>query len=217
VHLAVFSTAGAHLIPLVVQEYRQRHSDTQLVLHACQPDELAAQLGDGAVTIGLTWDYDFAPRHLDGLQCHHLLDDPLRVLLPAGHPLAGVAEPLRLRDLAAEPWVVRAHRAPYADAFEVMCRIAGFEPDVVFRTEDYASLQGLVAAGVGLAIAPRLSLVAQRPDVVAVPFDDPAFSRRIHATTLSETRQDPLAGQLLDVLREASAASAQLAAEPKHR
>ncbi|GAA1228117.1 LysR family transcriptional regulator [Pseudonocardia alaniniphila] len=212
VHLGVFSTAGAYLIPLVVQEYRQRHTETRLVLHPCQPDELAAQLADGAVTVGLTWDYDFAPRPLDMLERHHLLDDPMCVLLPAGHPLADHTEPLRLRDLGAEAWVARPHRAPYTDAFEVMCRIAGFEPDVVFRTEDYPSLQGLVAAGVGLAVAPRLSLVAQRPDVVAVPFDEPAFSRRIHAATLPETRRDPLVGQLLDVLREVSAASVELAA-----
>jgi DNA-binding transcriptional LysR family regulator len=98
-----------------------------------------------------------------------------------------------------------------------MCRIAGFEPDVVFRTEDYPSLQGLVAAGVGLAVAPRLSLVAQRPDVVAVPFEEPAVSRRIHAATLPETRRDPLVGQLLDVLREVSAASVELAAGPPDR
>jgi DNA-binding transcriptional LysR family regulator len=218
VHLGVFSTAGAYLIPLVVQEYRQRHSDALLVLHACQPDELAAQLADGAVTVGLTWDYDFAPRPMDMLERHHLLDDPMCVLLPAGHPLAADPEqPLRLRDLAAEAWVARPHRAPYADAFEVMCRIAGFEPDVVFRTEDYPSLQGLVAAGVGLAVAPRLSLVAQRPDVVAVPFEEPAVSRRIHAATLPETRRDPLVGQLLDVLREVSAASVELAAGPADR
>lgn len=197
VHLGVFSTAGAYLIPLVVQqEYRRRHIETRLALHPCQPDELAAQLADDAVTVGLTWEYYFAPRPLDMLERHDLLDDPMCVLLPAGHPLADHTEPLRPRDLGAEAWVARPHRAPYADAFEVMCRIAGFEPDVVFRTEDYPSLQGLVAAGVGLAVAPRLSLVAQRPDVVAVPFDEPALSRRIHAATLPETRRDPLVGQL---------------------
>lgn len=204
VHLGVFSTAGAHLVPLVVRAYRQRHPDTELVLHPCQPDELAAQLADGVVTAGLTWDYDFAPRPDDGLRRHHLLDDPLRVLVPDGHPLAAAAAPLRLRDLASEPWVARAHRPPYADAFEVMCRITGFEPDVVFRTEDYSSLQGLVAAGVGLAVAPRLALVAQRPDVVALTFDEPGFSRRIDAATLPETARDPVVVALVDVLREAA-------------
>ncbi|GEL26686.1 LysR family transcriptional regulator [Pseudonocardia sulfidoxydans NBRC 16205] len=201
VHLGVFTTAGAHLVPLVVREYRQRHPDTQLVLHPSQPGELPAQLADGLITVGLSWDYDFAPRPDEGLLHHHLRDDPMCVLLPENHPRAA-APSVRLRDLSDEPWIARDHRAPYADALEVMCRIAGFEPDVVFRTEDYSALQGLVAAGVGVAVAPRLALVAQRPDIVAVPFEDPAFTRRIDAVTLLESARDPLVAALVDVLRE---------------
>lgn len=201
VHLGVFTTAGAHLVPLVVRAYRQRHPGTQLVLHPSQPGELAAELADGVITVGMSWDYDFAPRPYEGLLHHHLRDDPMCVLLPESHPLAGHAS-VRLRDLCDEPWVARDHRPPYADALVAMCRITGFEPDVVFRTEDYSTLQGLVAAGVGVAVAPRLALVAQRPDIVPVPFADPAFTRRIHAVTLPESARDPLVTALVEVLRE---------------
>jgi DNA-binding transcriptional LysR family regulator len=172
------------------------------VVTAGQPAELVAQLLDGRIHVGLYWDYDFAPRNDQGLQREHLLEDPLLVLLPLDHP---AAEPesrsaLRLRELAAAPWVVRSHRAPYEAAFESMCSICGFAPDIVFRTEDYQSMQGLVAAGIGLGVVPRLSLAAQRPDVVARPFVEPAFSRRIGALTLPEARRDPMVLQLLDVL-----------------
>lgn len=206
VRLGTFATAGAHLIPLVVQQYRQQHRDAQLVVTACQPADLADQLLDGSIHVGLWWDYDFAPRADQGLQREHLLDDPLLVLLPAGHPAAEAADgdALRLKDLAAEPWVARSHDAPYDVAFESMCRICGFEPDIVFRTEDYQSIQGLVAAGIGVGVVPRLSLMAQRADVVARPFVEPAFSRRIGALTLPEARRDPMVVQLLDVLERAA-------------
>lgn len=200
-HLGVFSTAGAHLVPLVVRRYQQRHPDVQLVVHSCPPEQLSAQLADGAIDAGLSWDYDYAPRAMAGLTCHHLLDDPLCLLLPPDHPLAEPGgPPLALADLEDQSWVSRTHRGLYTNAFEAMCRIAGFEPDVVFRTEDYASLQGLVAAGVGVAMAPRLSLIAQRPDVVIRPVHNPRFARRVQAVTLPGASHDPVAAPLVEVL-----------------
>jgi DNA-binding transcriptional LysR family regulator len=189
VRLGAFPTAGAHLIPLAVKAYRQRHPDAQIVISPAHAGDVAAQLRDGEIHVGLLWDYDFAPRPDDeGVQRLHLLNDPLRVVLPVGHPLIERSE-LTLLDLAEEPWVVRSHRAPYADAFEAMCRTAGFEPDIVFRTDDYQSVQGLVAAGIGAGLVPELSLAAQRPDVVARPLAAPRFSRRIAAVTLQVLRR----------------------------
>ena len=139
--------------------------------------------------------------------------DPLRLLVPRGHPVlqgageagAAVETAVDLADLAAEGWVVRRHRAPYDEAFSTMCRLAGFEPDVVFTTDDYPSVQGLVAAGVGVGVVPRMSLIAQHSDVVAVPFRNPALSRRIGALTLPDARRDPAIVQLLGVLHEVAA------------
>jgi DNA-binding transcriptional LysR family regulator len=200
VRLGVFSTAGASLVPIVVKRYRQQFSETRLVLHASQPENLENELKEGVIDVGLTWDYDFLARPIGTLHRQHLLDDPLCLLLPLGHPLASEQSPVRLLDAADEPWVVRNHQPPYHDAFGVMCRAAGFEPNVVFRADDYQSLQGLVAANVGLAVAPRLSIIAQRPDIMIRPIHQPAFTRRIDAVVLPEGRSNPLTRQLLEML-----------------
>jgi molybdate transport repressor ModE-like protein len=203
VTLGVFSTAGAYLVPTVVQRYRQRHPETRLTLHDSQPENLSAELAEGVIDVGLSWDYDFLPRPMGSLRCLHLRKDPLCLLLPCDHPLAGEPGPLRLSDVADEAWVVRGHKsAPYDTAFEVMCRIAGFEPNIVFRTEDYQSVQGLVAANVGVAVVPRLAMTAQRTDIVTRPIHEPAFTRRIDAVVLPDSHGAPLASQLLDLLRE---------------
>ena len=202
VRLGAFPTAGAHLIPLAVKAFRQRYPDAQIAISAVHSGDVASQLRDGEIHVGLVWDYDFALRpEDDGLRRVPLLDDPLRVVLPLGHPRAEESE-LALRDLAEEPWVVRGHREPYAEAFEAMCRTAGFEPHVVFRTDDYQSAQGLVAAGIGLSLVPELSLAAQRPDVVTRPLATPRFARRIAAVTLPEANRDPTVVQLLQLLRQ---------------
>jgi DNA-binding transcriptional LysR family regulator len=185
--LGVFSTANAYLAPLVVKRFRQLNLGYQLALRAVEPSDLASELVYGTIDVGLTWDYDFLRRSLPRLQTRHLLTDPLCLLVPADHPLAAASDPVRLADLADESWVVRHHSAaPYEEAFEVMCRSVGFEPRVVFRTDDYQSAQGLVAAGVGVAVAPRLSTTIQHPDIAIKPIVDPSFTRRIESVVLSD-------------------------------
>jgi DNA-binding transcriptional LysR family regulator len=201
VHLGAFPTAGADLVPQTIRAYREHHPNVRIVLTAAHANDVVAQLHSSRIAVGLVWDYDFAPQAPDPVFDRvELLADPLRIVFPDGHPAAGEKE-IALRDLAEEPWIVRAHRPPYAQAFEQMCRIAGFEPRVAFRTDNYQAIQGLVAAGAGIGLVPRLSLVPQRRDIVAVPMAAPAFSRRIAALAVPAVSRPSTVDDLLDVLR----------------
>lgn len=201
VHLAAFPTAGADLVPLAIRSYRERHPDVQVVLTPAHANDVLAQLLSSRIQIGLVWDYDFAPQASDpAVDRIELLADPLRIVLPTEHPLAGERE-VALSDLAEEPWIVRGHRPPYAQAFEQICSIAGFELRVAFRTDNYQAVQGLVAAGIGVGLVPRLSLAPRRADIVALPMAAPAFSRRIAALAVPAASRSSAANDMLDVLR----------------
>lgn len=201
IRLGAFATAGVELLPLALRAFRSRRPDVHVRLCSVPTDEATTRLRDGDIHVLLTWEYDFAPQPVDrSLTQLRLPDDPLRVVLPAGHRLAGEQQ-LRLADLAPDRWVVRVHRAPYEEAYETMCRIAGFEPEVAFRADDYQALQGLVAAGMGVSMVPQLSLTAHRDDVVIRPLCTPTFARRVTAMTLPEARRaDPVA-DFLEILR----------------
>jgi DNA-binding transcriptional LysR family regulator len=206
VRLGAFPTAGADLIPRVLREYQKRYPETKVVLRSAHAADMPAVLREGAIHLGLIWDYDFMPRTVPpDIEWVHLVDDPLFVLVPADHPLAGESE-VDLLEFAGENWVVRGHSPPYDEAFTTMCRVAGFEPQIGFVTEDYLSAQGLVAAGIGVSAAPRLALVAQRPDVMAVPIAGQAPHRRIAAVRLRAASPHEPAEQMLEVLRKAASA-----------
>jgi DNA-binding transcriptional LysR family regulator len=208
VRLGAFPTAGADLIPRVVREFQRRHADTRIVLVSAHATDMPACLREGTVHLGLVWDYDFAPRSVPAeIERIPLADDPLCVLVPQDHPLAAEAD-VTLAELAGENWVVRRHLPPYDTAFATMCRQAGFEPRTGFLTDDYPSAQGLVAAGIGVSVAPRLALVAPRPGVVAVPVAAPAPHRRIAAVRLRDANHPPPAHQMLEVLHDVTASDA---------
>jgi DNA-binding transcriptional LysR family regulator len=203
VRLGTFPTAGANLIPLALRRFRQRCPEGEVIVSPVRSSEPIGQmLRDGELHIGLVWDYDIVPRPAEsGLDETHLLDDPLHVIVPAEHPLA-TASQLALQDLADEAWIVRDHRPPNHQVFETMCRIAGFEPHVVFRTDDYQSAQGLVAAGIGICLMPTLAFSGLRPDIAVLPLGQPALHRRIMAISLREGLRSVTDQALLGVLVE---------------
>ena len=83
-----------------------------------------------------------------------------------------------------------ATSTPVADVLRRVCREAGFEPRIAFDANDYQETQGMVAAGIGIALAPQLALTALRPDVVAVPLAG-APKRRILLAQLANRRLSP--------------------------
>ncbi|MFD9129759.1 LysR substrate-binding domain-containing protein [Kitasatospora sp. NPDC059571] len=138
-----------------------------------------------------------------------LLDDPLRVLVPQDHPLAGRGDrAVDLAELAGEQWIAgcpqcRGHLVE-------LCGAAGFEPRIDFATDDYPAVVGLVAAGLGVAVLPELALeTVRRAGVAAVPLrtaaGEPAL-RRVVALTLPDLAGVPAVALMLDRLGEAAAA-----------
>jgi DNA-binding transcriptional LysR family regulator len=206
IRLGAFSTAGLELLPRALKAFRADRPDVHVSLVSLPPGDIATPLWDGTIHALLTWEYSFAPQPINRrLAQFRLPDDPLLAVLPARHRLAGSTE-IALADLADEPWMARVHREPYDNAYETMCRIAGFEPDIAFRVDDYEALQGLVAAGLGVSVAPALSLVPRRPEVVVRPISRPAFTRQVSVLTLVDgPRLAPLADFIATLRRTAEA------------
>lgn len=96
-----FTTAGSCLVAPAVAELRERYPGVRIDLRHNSADPLAEVARGEADLALLVGARQGAP---DGLQLVHLLDDPYRAVLPAGHPLAA-ERVLDLADLADQPWV----------------------------------------------------------------------------------------------------------------
>jgi DNA-binding transcriptional LysR family regulator len=82
------------------------------------------------------------------------------------------------------------------------CRLAGFEPIVAFRSDDRVAVEGLVAAGVGVALIPQLTLPSARRDMVVRPLEATGLSRRVRAALPPGAYRPPAATAMLQVLAE---------------
>lgn len=176
--VGTFPTAGALLLPPAVRQVHGHgvrisltEGELPALLSALRDRELHLSLVFSQPGDRLGLDEDFA--------VHRLLDDPLLLILPAGHPQAA-ADRVPLTALRDEGWIVGTTDADPCDRLlSRACAREGFEPLHALRTDDYGVMQGFVAAGLGVALVPRLGLGRPREDIVVRELDGLALTRQI--------------------------------------
>ena len=202
--VASFPSAGAALMPLAVARFRHQHPGVALTLAEGEPEEIGPRLRAGEFDLALLFEFPgVRERPGAGLRNVTLLEDPMDVVLPAQHPL--VAKPaLTLADLRDQQWVQTSASSPCARHVVRSCLAAGFEPDVAFESDDYETVQGLVAAGVGVALIPRLALTRVHPGIVVRALAPRSPVRKVTAATMSGRGVAPAAKAMIELLQEIS-------------
>jgi DNA-binding transcriptional LysR family regulator len=202
--MASFPSAGATLMPVAISTFRASYPEVELSLAEGEPDGIVPRLRAGEFDLALLFEFRGTSEKLGaGMRRFELLEDPMRLALPSGHPLAG-APKIALGDLSADAWVQTSAQSPCARHVVRSCHAAGFEPNVAFESDDYETVQGLVAAGVGVALIPKLALTSPREDIAIRSLDPRGPVRRVLAATPRGTAMMPAVATMIDVLRAAA-------------
>jgi DNA-binding transcriptional LysR family regulator len=200
--VASFPSAGATLIPDAVATFRHRHPDVALTLAEGEPEEIAPRLKAGEFDLALLFRFPGTrERPVAGLRNVTLLDDPMHVVLPVAHALVD-KRALTLADLVGEDWVQTSASSPCARHVVRSCLAAGFEPNVTFESDDYETVQGLVAAGVGVALIPGLALTRVHPGIVVRELSPASPARSVIAATMTGPGVAPAAKTMLRILTD---------------
>jgi DNA-binding transcriptional LysR family regulator len=221
--VGTFPSGGAALMPPAVARFRRAHPHVSLTLAEGEPGEIAPRLRAGELDLALLFEFPAAlststapggrgstpaadTELSRGLRVVPLLEDPMELALPAAHPLCR-RDTLRLSDLREEPWVQTSASSPCARHVVRCCREAGFDPDVSFESDDYDTVQGLVAAGVGVALVPRLALgrggtTSRHPGIVVRSLAPAPPVRRVLAATPGGIALSPPARSMVRELVE---------------
>jgi DNA-binding transcriptional LysR family regulator len=198
--MASFPTAGATLMPLAIAMFRAQHPEVELTLAEGEPEEIAPRLYAGEFDLALLFEFEGTSESLvSDLVRMPLFEDPMFLALPADHPLAG-RRTLRLADLRAEAWVQTSSSSPCARHVVRCCHVAGFEPIVSFESDDYQTVQGLVAAGVGVALIPKLAVASAREDIAIRALSPYSPVRNVIAATPEGSRLTPAAAAMSAIM-----------------
>ena len=201
--VVTFPSAGEPLLaPALTTLTADAGQPVEVTVGELEPDEALASIRDGQADLALVyhfhtpapprgWRAAAGPGTYTALVAEHL-----RLLVPAGHPLAG-RPAVSLAEFAGERWI---HGwGEVGGVLDMLAAVSGFQPRVACRSSDYTFMSALVGAGVGVALVPSLALTG-RPDVRDLEIT-PQPTRYVGAYLPRRHQPNPAAERLLAALR----------------
>ncbi|RLU80423.1 LysR family transcriptional regulator [Streptomyces griseocarneus] len=185
-----FPTAARGLFPLALAGLRRDHPQLRVRLTERAPDSAVPRVvrGDTDVAVVLDW-YNKPLPMPDGLVKAPILDDPADVAVPVGHPLADRDE-VELEDFADDEWISWPMGEFCHDWLMFTLRGKGIEPRVSHMAEEHATQLALIAAGLGVGVAPRLGRGPVPEGVRVIPVRH-AMSRHVYAIWRTDADRRP--------------------------
>ena len=202
--IASFSTfAKARLLPAVIR-VRNRFTELQMVIHELEPADSIEAVRDGRCHLAVIFAYNLAPRaDIAGLVAQPLMEE--RVLLALPKSWGRERDPIALKRLAKENWIVGSRQPDDRRLAERACAVAGFAPRITHTVDDYDLVVRMVAAGLGVGFLPELALRFSSDKAVVVrTIDGPPLSRHVYALTRKALSTSPTVRAVLSELARMS-------------
>jgi DNA-binding transcriptional LysR family regulator len=203
--IASFASAAATILPRAIARFRVLCPTVDIELVSADPEEGVGLLTNGGVDAAVITEVPGDAPEFPRVHAVPVYDDEFFVVLPANHRLASTTE-VTFAALAGEQWIVSTETGvcPDVRVFQRACRNAGFIPTVTFRTEDYTTVQGLVAANLGVSLVPSLAAAGVRTDVALRRVAGSRPVRRIAMATVDPPADGAPLTKFLSLVREAS-------------
>ncbi|MBV9272886.1 MAG: LysR family transcriptional regulator [Verrucomicrobia bacterium] len=204
-HLAIgaSTTIGVYLLPDLLGEYRRRYPDIDLQFDIANTEDIERRLVDGTLDAGLT---EGLPPDRRELETVVFLRDQLVPIARPDHPrLKCGRKPLTLRQLCAEPMIVREAGSGTREVIDRALAKRGQKfqrpPLILGSTE---AIKRAVAAGLGVAIVSHLTIQTELAagQLAILPLAGFQLTRPLHRLCWRNRERDPAAVAFLGLLDE---------------
>jgi DNA-binding transcriptional LysR family regulator len=151
-------------LPKAIESYRRMFPNVELQLRELVTAEQIPALLDGSLSLGFLRDGE----PTSGLAIEPILRETFVVVLPAAHKLAKKKRAIRPIELKNDPFVFFDRRMGSLafDRAIACCEDAGFRPNIVQYAPQWTTTLRLIAAGLGVSLAPACVGRLTMPGVV---------------------------------------------------
>lgn len=193
------------VLPMTVAEFKRRHPGITVKLRDAVAERVVALVKSSEADFGIG-----SPTLRDrGLRVSHLMDDPVSVALPPGHPLERRAR-IRLEDLLNSPLILMDREYSVRALIERAFHSIGRSIVPAYEASYVSTALGLVKAGLGIAIVARSAAgeAAELIGLCARPIDHPMLVRHISLLECAGRSLSPAAQQFVNAVCETCRRSA---------
>ncbi|WP_436533242.1 LysR family transcriptional regulator [Actinoplanes sp. HUAS TT8] len=199
--VALFATAAADILPVMLARVRQRHPGLVVRSREIVVDDAYDAVSSGSADLAIGLEYPDVPIRRDpSLRVVRLYRERFSLAVPTGSmpdaervSLAETGPPLG--------WILPPENTDYGQAIRVACRRAGIEPRLRHEVNDTAASLALVEAGLGVSTVTGLMLRLRPSRFDVLPLAE-TFERHIAAVFRSSAEHRPSVAALVRVLRD---------------
>jgi molybdate transport repressor ModE-like protein len=199
--IGTYQSVGAKILPALLREFTEQWPKVDVTLRESADDQELAQLVESGE---LDLSFVVVPLGPGPYEIAELFRDPYVLVVPKGSPLAGREKPPSLRELVDHP-VISYRTCRTTQRVEDRLRQTGREPNIVFRSDDNGTMQGLVAAGVGVGVMPLLAVDEADPAIEVVHLGDRVPPRLIGIAWHRDRRQTRAARAFIELAKSQTA------------
>ncbi|GIP32445.1 LysR family transcriptional regulator [Paenibacillus sp. J2TS4] len=146
---------GSHILPLVLPVFQQKYPEIEIQLVEETSSNLERLAANGQTDISLL-SLPLSERTLSYLP---LIEEEICLCVPPNHPLAHIHPApanVQMTALKEEPFILLKKGQGFRQITLDLCHSAHFEPQIVFESTNIDTVQSLVAAGMGVALVPKM-------------------------------------------------------------
>ncbi|GAB2581171.1 LysR family transcriptional regulator [Microlunatus antarcticus] len=190
VRLAFLDSMATSLVPSLLRAFHAHAPQVRVQLRQEPGHEIARDFGLGAVDLAVT---SAAPEGPYGW--HVLQQERLVLVVPGTHAWRGRTE-VALAELGSEELITTPAGFGHRQLVDGLLRQAGVAPSISFESQDLATIEGLVAAGLGVAVVPEA--FAGHSGTVGLRLTAAGARRTIGLTWRTDRELTPPAQRFLD-------------------
>ena len=173
INLSFIHSLGGGVLPHLLSEYKALYPATRFNLDQNNSAILAQDLIDGKSDLSL----GSTMITMEHLAWTYLYSEEIYISVPKYHPLSGRSS-VALKDIEHYPFITM--KPPYSLRIltNQFCNLAGIRPEIIFEGDDTNTVAGLVAAGLGVSLLPRI-LAADELGISQIHISSPTCKREI--------------------------------------
>ena len=192
----------AYLLPPIVTQYCESHTDVQLRVTALGSDRSLKVLRDGLVDVSIVMHNPLLTSNQE-MVVTPLYEEPVEVLMAANHPLTAY-DSIPWDEIAEYPQVV--FKDGYGMQRIVQSQFQGQGKDVKIALElnTLDAFRGVVRQGNMIALLPKSALAESRRDLALAvrPTEEPTLLRKVVMVTTHDRLLIPPIQEFCDLVRQ---------------
>ena len=197
--IGTYQSVGARVLPEVILRFSTAHPQVDVQLSESEDAALLRLVEAGDLDLTFIQ----LPLPEGPFDAIELLRDPHVLVVQAGSPLAAGPLP-SLHEVGEQP-LIGYRNCTSGNQLEAHLRLRGLVPEVVFRSDDNGTMQGMVAAGVGVALMPLLAVDVADPRTRVVDMSGKVPPRVIGVAWHRHRHQSVAARSFIEIAAEVCA------------